>query len=52
MTHLATSPAASDHRGPVRGTERALAPDLIRGGMLLMIGLANAANFAFAGSPA
>ena len=52
MTHLATSPAVSaDHRGPVRGAERALAPDLIRGGMLLMIGLANAANFAFAGSP-
>ncbi|TDU86871.1 putative membrane protein YeiB [Kribbella voronezhensis] len=52
MTQLATSaPAAPDHRGPVRGAERALAPDLIRGAMLLMIGLANAANFAFAGSP-
>jgi uncharacterized protein len=40
-----------DHRGPVTGAERALAPDLIRGAMLLLIGLANAANFAFAGQP-
>ncbi|TCM50273.1 DUF418 domain-containing protein [Kribbella sp. VKM Ac-2568] len=38
-------------RGPVTGRERALAPDLIRGAMLLLIGLANAANFAFAGQP-
>ncbi|GAA4166602.1 DUF418 domain-containing protein [Phytohabitans flavus] len=30
---------------------RALAPDLARGGMLLFIALANAANFAFAGQP-
>ncbi|MGY4770187.1 DUF418 domain-containing protein [Kribbella sp. CWNU-51] len=45
-----TLPAA-DHRGPVTGTERALAPDLIRGAMLLLIGLANSANFAFAGQP-
>ncbi|MDX6264552.1 MAG: uncharacterized protein QOH84_6240 [Kribbellaceae bacterium] len=52
VTQLITSqPAASDHRGPVTGAERALAPDLIRGAMLLLIGLANAANFAFAGSP-
>ncbi|WBQ02503.1 DUF418 domain-containing protein [Kribbella sp. CA-293567] len=42
---------STDHRGPVTGAERALAPDLIRGGMLLLIGLANAANFAFAGQP-
>ncbi|NEA37061.1 DUF418 domain-containing protein [Streptomyces sp. SID13031] len=42
---------SADHRGPVTGAERALAPDLIRGGMLLLIGLANAANFAFAGQP-
>ncbi|WP_238163074.1 DUF418 domain-containing protein [Kribbella capetownensis] len=42
---------AVDHRGPVSGKERALAPDLIRGAMLLLIGLANAANFAFAGQP-
>ncbi|MET9311230.1 DUF418 domain-containing protein [Kribbella sp. NPDC003505] len=40
-----------DHRGPVTGRERALAPDLIRGAMLLLIGLANSANFAFAGQP-
>ncbi|GAA3086744.1 putative membrane protein YeiB [Kribbella aluminosa] len=45
-----TLPAA-DHRGPVTGRERALAPDLIRGAMLLLIGLANSANFAFAGQP-
>lgn len=52
VTQLITSqPVATDHRGPVTGAERALAPDLIRGGMLLLIGLANAANFAFAGQP-
>ncbi|WP_350276958.1 DUF418 domain-containing protein [Kribbella sp. HUAS MG21] len=42
---------ATEHRGPVTRTERALAPDLIRGAMLLLIGLANSANFAFAGQP-
>jgi uncharacterized protein len=31
--------------------QRALAPDLLRGSMLLFIALANAANFAFAGQP-
>jgi uncharacterized protein len=52
VTQLITSqPPVADHRGPVTGAERALAPDLIRGAMLLLIGLANAANFAFAGSP-
>ncbi|GAA0937124.1 DUF418 domain-containing protein [Kribbella koreensis] len=52
MTQLITSqPPVTDHRGPVTSAERALAPDLIRGAMLLLIGLANAANFAFAGSP-
>jgi uncharacterized protein len=45
------TPPAVDHRGPVTGKERALAPDLIRGAMLLLIGLANSANFAFAGQP-
>ncbi|MEV0285539.1 DUF418 domain-containing protein [Kribbella sp. NPDC050820] len=50
MTTQLTRPAA-DHRGPVTGRERALAPDLIRGAMLLLIGLANSANFAFAGQP-
>ncbi|MEV6412778.1 DUF418 domain-containing protein [Kribbella sp. NPDC051718] len=52
MTQLITSqPPVTDHRGPVTSAERALAPDLIRGAMLLLIGLANAANFAFAGQP-
>ncbi|MGC4942764.1 DUF418 domain-containing protein [Kribbella sp. DT2] len=50
MAHTATPPAV-DHRGPVTGRERALAPDLIRGAMLLLIALANAANFAYAGAP-
>jgi uncharacterized membrane protein YeiB len=45
---LATTP---DNKGPVRRAERALAPDLARGAMLLFIALANAANFAFAGQP-
>jgi uncharacterized protein len=48
---MTTTLISTDHRGPVTGAERALAPDLIRGGMLLLIGLANAANFAFAGQP-
>jgi uncharacterized protein len=39
------------HPGPVQRSERALAPDLTRGAMLLFIALANAANFAFAGEP-
>lgn len=38
-------------RGPVRTAERALAPDLARGAMLLLIALANAANVVFAGTP-
>jgi uncharacterized protein len=50
-TTLAPARSDSDHRGPVTGQERALAPDLIRGAMLLLIGLANSANFAFAGQP-
>ncbi|GAA1146511.1 DUF418 domain-containing protein [Kribbella jejuensis] len=50
MTTTLATPK-SDHRGPVTGRERALAPDLIRGAMLLLIGLANSANFAFAGQP-
>jgi uncharacterized membrane protein YeiB len=45
-----TSPAAAP-AGPVRRAERALAPDLARGTMLLFIALANAANCAFAGQP-
>jgi uncharacterized membrane protein YeiB len=50
MSTLTAAPVA-DHRGPVTGKERALAPDLIRGAMLLLIALANGANFAFAGQP-
>ena len=53
-TTLSTTQAVdhpTNHRGPVTGRERALAPDLIRGAMLLLIGLANSANFAFAGQP-
>lgn len=37
--------------GPVRRSERALAPDLARGAMLLIIALANAAGVVFAGEP-
>ncbi|MDQ3785916.1 MAG: hypothetical protein M3422_01570, partial [Actinomycetota bacterium] len=38
-------------RGPVRTAERALAPDLARGVMLLIIALANIAGVIFAGEP-
>jgi uncharacterized membrane protein YeiB len=38
-------------RGPVRRAERALAPDLARGAMLLLIALANAAGVVFAAAP-
>jgi uncharacterized membrane protein YeiB len=38
-------------RGPVRRAERALAPDLARGAMLLIIALANVAGVVFAGEP-
>ncbi|TNH29927.1 DUF418 domain-containing protein [Micromonospora orduensis] len=38
-------------RGPVLRTERALAPDLTRGAMLLIIALANVAGVVFAGEP-
>lgn len=41
-------PPAHAVRGPVRGRERALAPDLARGFMLLFIALANAASVVFA----
>ncbi|MEV0145601.1 MULTISPECIES: DUF418 domain-containing protein [unclassified Nonomuraea] len=43
--------ASRTSRGPVRRTERALAPDLARGAMLLIIALANAAGVVFAGEP-
>lgn len=38
-------------RGPVTRAERALAPDLARGAMLLFIALANAAGVVFGGQP-
>ncbi|CAL9500798.1 hypothetical protein SUDANB95_03409 [Actinosynnema sp. ALI-1.44] len=38
-------------RGPVRPGERALAPDLARGAMLLVIALANVTGVVFAGEP-
>ncbi|MGW5365124.1 DUF418 domain-containing protein [Actinopolymorpha pittospori] len=46
---IATAPRTS--RGPVRRAERALAPDLTRGAMLLIIALANVAGVVFAGEP-
>lgn len=41
-------PPAHAARGPVRSRERALAPDLARGFMLLFIALANAGGVVFA----
>ncbi|MFU8850136.1 DUF418 domain-containing protein [Micromonospora sp. SL1-18] len=46
---IAAAPRTS--RGPVRRAERALAPDLARGAMLLIIALANVAGVVFAGEP-
>ncbi|MFB4289344.1 DUF418 domain-containing protein [Nonomuraea sp. ATR24] len=43
--------ASQTSRGPVRRAERALAPDLARGAMLLIIALANAAGVVFATQP-
>ena len=49
LTHAhGKSPTA---RGPVRRAERALAPDLARGSMLLLIALANAAVAVFGNQP-
>lgn len=53
MTATAT-PALTEpriRRGPVRPTERALAPDLARGAMLLFIALANSAGYFLASAP-
>ncbi|MCM3920835.1 DUF418 domain-containing protein [Frankia sp. AiPs1] len=49
MTQPLPAPASSP--GPVHLVQRALAPDLARGAMLLFIALANAGNCAFAGRP-
>ncbi|HEX5594692.1 MAG TPA: DUF418 domain-containing protein [Micromonosporaceae bacterium] len=46
---IATAPRRL--RGPVRRAERALAPDLARGAMLLIIAVANVAGVVFAGEP-
>ncbi|MEV0648156.1 DUF418 domain-containing protein [Phytomonospora sp. NPDC050363] len=48
---MSTDTAARTTRGPVRRAERALAPDLARGAMLLLIALANVAGVVFAGEP-
>ncbi|MEV5981217.1 DUF418 domain-containing protein [Streptomyces sp. NPDC052114] len=51
MTALTHAHGPSPARGPVLRTERALAPDLARGSMLLLIALANAAVFTFGDQP-
>ncbi|MBA6436643.1 DUF418 domain-containing protein [Streptomyces sp. GMR22] len=51
VTAITQSHAPGPARGPVRRTERALAPDLARGSMLLFIALANAAVAAFGNQP-
>ncbi|RSM48051.1 hypothetical protein DMB66_46885 [Actinoplanes sp. ATCC 53533] len=48
---MSLATAAPTSRGPVRRAERALAPDLTRGAMLLIIALANAAGVVFSGEP-
>jgi uncharacterized protein len=48
---MSTDTEARPVRGPVRRAERALAPDLARGAMLLIIALANVAGVVFAGEP-
>lgn len=51
MTAKATLPEPRIRRGPVRPDERALAPDLARGAMLLFIALANSAGYFLASAP-
>ncbi|MEV4117429.1 DUF418 domain-containing protein [Micromonospora sp. NPDC049645] len=48
---MSTDTAPRTTRGPVLRAERALAPDLARGAMLLIIALANVAGVVFAGEP-
>jgi len=48
---MTTITAPAPTRGPVSRAERALAPDLARGAMLLLIALANVAGVVFAGEP-
>ncbi|OZM70939.1 hypothetical protein CFN78_22560 [Amycolatopsis antarctica] len=51
MTTDAHAEVSQARRGPVRSGERALAPDLARGAMLLIIALANSASVFFATAP-
>ncbi|MBI0300844.1 DUF418 domain-containing protein [Streptomyces sp. PRKS01-29] len=51
MTAITQAHAPGPARGPVRRAERALAPDLARGSLLLFIALANAAVFTFGNQP-
>lgn len=51
MTVEAHAQPTRSARGPVHDTERALAPDLARGAMLLLIALANAAGVFLASTP-
>ncbi|WP_051704375.1 DUF418 domain-containing protein [Glycomyces sp. NRRL B-16210] len=51
MTAEATLRLPRIGRGPVRPDERALAPDLARGAMLLFIALANSAGYFLASAP-
>ena len=51
MTVQAHAQPTRSARGPVHATERALAPDLARGAMLLLIALANAAGVFLASTP-
>ncbi|RRR96860.1 DUF418 domain-containing protein [Glycomyces terrestris] len=50
-TPTAAPPRPGTARGPVRPGERALAPDLARGAMLLLIALANSAGYFLASAP-
>jgi uncharacterized protein len=50
-TTTSRNPNLTTVRGPVHKRERALAPDLTRGALLLFIAIANAGNVAFAGQP-
>jgi len=48
---MTTTVTTSRSPGPVGSSDRALAPDLARGGMLLLIALANSAGAFFANAP-
>lgn len=48
---MATTESTALHRGSVRNSERAVAPDLARGAMLLLIALANTAWYLYGAEP-